>query len=104
MPSVTVQITRFVDDSFPGFVECELVDANGTKHLFVDKVSVLSLFHLCSSSSYPCTGSIRCTLGAEYKDESGHAVVNISTEIPDHVETKEGNTRFVVLSSQLSRF
>lgn len=42
MSAISVQITRFVDDSFPGFVECTFVDALGETHVFIEKVPVVS--------------------------------------------------------------
>jgi hypothetical protein len=53
MPAVTVQISRFVDEHQPGFVECILMDALGESHLFVEKVPVVSTDDLWSTSSYP---------------------------------------------------
>jgi hypothetical protein len=35
MDRVAVSILRYVDDSFPGFVECLLADADGREHHFV---------------------------------------------------------------------
>jgi transposase len=37
MLGVSVEISRYVDDSQPGRVECGLVDALGDEHLFVEK-------------------------------------------------------------------
>jgi len=101
MPSVVIQITRFVDESFPGFVECKLIDAKGETHIFIDKVPVVSLDALWSSSAYPCAGNIRCTVETEFKDESGRTLVRIDTEYPDHVESTSGDTHFVVASLQI---
>jgi hypothetical protein len=33
MHNLAVQIVRFVDSDFPGWVECELVDAAGKRHV-----------------------------------------------------------------------
>ncbi len=38
MPTIPFQITAFVSDHFPGFVEGILIDAFGAKHTFVAKV------------------------------------------------------------------
>ena len=40
MSAVSVQITRFVNDHFPGFVECVLSDALGKNHAFVEKAPI----------------------------------------------------------------
>ena len=43
MHNVAVQIVRFVDSGFPGWVECELVDAAGRRHILKDKVPTFTL-------------------------------------------------------------
>jgi hypothetical protein len=50
---VRVNISRYADESFPGWVECTLVDAYGYDHVFVEKVPVVTKAHLDSASSYP---------------------------------------------------
>jgi hypothetical protein len=35
MDRVSISVLRYVDDNFPGFVECLLVDADGREHHFV---------------------------------------------------------------------
>ena len=42
MLAVRVNISRYVDESFPGWVECSLVDAYGYDHVFVEKVPVVT--------------------------------------------------------------
>ena len=42
MQNASVQIIRFVDSSFPGWVECELIDADGKRHVIRDKVPILT--------------------------------------------------------------
>lgn len=39
---LAVTITRLVDDAFPGWVECLLLDAAGNQHWFTEKVPVVS--------------------------------------------------------------
>ena len=99
--SVAVQIVRWVDESFPGFVECVLVDAAGMEHRFVDKVPVVSLDDLQPTSCFPCEGTIGCEVEAAWKDAAGRSVARISTERPWGVASTTGRTRFVVLSSQV---
>ena len=36
-----VQIVRYIDEHFPGLVECELADASGRLHIFVEKGPVV---------------------------------------------------------------
>src|SRR5690242_7660783 len=58
--SVAVEIVRFVDARFPGWVEYVLHDALGAKWIFVDKVPVLSAEGLSEASGYPRPATIRC--------------------------------------------
>jgi hypothetical protein len=50
---LAVQIVRFVDDSFPGWVACEFLDAEGRLHELVDKYPVFSAETLEPHSKYP---------------------------------------------------
>jgi hypothetical protein len=99
---VGVEIVRFVDKHQPGFVECELVDAEGRKHKFMDKVPIFTAQDLDSSSAYPQSGSVRCEVLAEWRDPAGRALSQISTIRPDDVESSEGLSEFIVLSQQVS--
>jgi hypothetical protein len=101
MPALAVEISRFVDESNPGFVECLLVDALGHSHLFVEKVPVVTTEDLWSTSTYPRPGVIACEVEAEWKDGEGQSLARVSTELPWHVESTVGQTQFVVLASQL---
>jgi hypothetical protein len=101
MPSVSIEITRFVDDHQPGFVECILVDADGLQHTFVEKVPIISPNNLGPTSIYPCAGVVQCEVEEEWTDGAGRCLVRVNTDIPWHVESTEGVTRFVVLASQI---
>jgi hypothetical protein len=103
MPAIEIQILRFVDENQPGWVECALVDSVGVKHLFVEKIPVVSTENLSLTSNYPCSGSIQCDVEEEWKDKDGNSVARISTERPWGVESTTGIARFVVLSSQIVR-
>ena len=103
MPSLAVQISRFVDEHQPGFVECVLVDADGTTHLFVEKVPIVSRLDLRADSGYPCAGAIDCELETECQDDVGRVLVRVNTDLPWHVESTTGESRFVVLTSQIAR-
>lgn len=103
MPSISIQIVRFVDEHQPGFVECRLVDAQGNIHHFIEKVPVVTRQSLRCDSSYPQLGTIGCEVEAEWTDEFGHHLLRVSTEKPWGVESTIGATRFVVFSSQVMR-
>jgi len=99
--AVSIQIERFVDDHQPGFVECRLVDAFGRSHLFVEKLPIVTSAHLWSYSSYPRTGAIACEILAVSIDAAGRKLAQVNTERPWSVESTEGVSSFIVLSSQV---
>jgi len=103
MPAVLVEISRFVDEHFPGFVECTLVDARGERHRFVEKAPVVSTANLTPASRYPQRGSIQCRIDSEWQDGQLGALVRVSTAEPFHIESAAGDSEFVVLASQLQQ-
>jgi hypothetical protein len=103
MPAVAVHITRFVDDHQPGFVECQLVDAAGASHIFVEKMPVVTTEVLRSTGSYPCPGAIGCLVLASWEDDRGIGLTRIDTSQPWGIESVVGVTKFVVTSSQIVR-
>jgi hypothetical protein len=58
--AISVQIVRYVDDSQPGWVECQFTDMHGRQWSFIEKVPVVSETWLGSSSAYPQPGAIAC--------------------------------------------
>lgn len=103
MPDITVQIVRFVDNSFPGFVEARFFAALGVEHRFMEKVPVGGLEDLLADSDYPRAGVIRCENENERQDADGRSLLAVSTELPDGVESTAGLSRFIVLTPQISR-
>jgi hypothetical protein len=100
MTGVRVDITRFVDDGQPGWVECKLVDTQGHAHYFIEKVPVVSLEDLEASSSYPRVGLIACEV-IERKFVDGREIAIINTERPWAIESVEGHADFGVFSDLL---
>lgn len=98
---IPVQIVRFVDEHFPGWVECEFVDAGDRKHRLIDKVPVFTTELLDAASSYPRRGIVRCEILARVDDAEGRELVRITIARPDTVESTEGLSEFVVLATQL---
>jgi hypothetical protein len=96
-----VQIVRYVDDHFPGFVECELADASGGIHTFFEKGPVVSDKWPRPDDSYPISGEIRCEILEQWKSPDGRDLLRVTTQQPVSVETKDGVAEFVVLSSQV---
>jgi hypothetical protein len=96
MTGVRVQVTRIVDDAFPGFVECALVDVHGRRWLFREKGPVVTNDYLTASDAYPQPGVIACQVVAR-----AGGVVRIDTIRPWHVESAEGETQFEVAEELL---
>lgn len=101
MVSLVVQIERLVDDDFPRFVGCSLIDADGARHDFVEKVPMVSASDLRAESHYPQSRCIDCTIEDEWIGESGKAIVRVSTEKPWSVASITGITEFIVLKDQV---
>jgi hypothetical protein len=99
-----VQIVRFVDDGFPGFVECEFTDAEGHGHRLIDKVPIFTTEPLDASSKYPRPGTIRCKPLRVWRDPSGREVLTITTAVPFFIESVAGLTEFGVLLSEVSPY
>ncbi len=103
MLGIKVEISRYIDDSQPGWVECLFIDAWGNKQLFIEKAPVVSLEKLDASSDYPQSGIIACQV-LEKRDVNGREVVKIETETPCHIESTTGEVCFDVLPDQLIEF
>ncbi len=99
-PKIEVEITRFVDASQPGFVECKLIDASGHEHLFVEKVPVVTLEYLDENSFYPQSGVVACSI-VETKRVDNREVFRVNTEEPWGVESTTGEVEFDVFREQL---
>jgi hypothetical protein len=99
---VRVAIVAWVDDAQPGFVACQLIDADGREHQFIDKAPIFTATDLNRDSAYPQPGWIACTVLDRYRDAQGRAVVIIDTTQPDGVESTVGETRFTVLDEQVA--
>jgi hypothetical protein len=102
MYNLAVEIVRFVDDRQPGWVACELIDAEGDCHTIVDKVPVLSREDLDATSGYPRPGATRCEVLDRWRDALGRELARITLARPDGLESTDGFSEFVVLSTQLS--
>jgi hypothetical protein len=60
MHNIAVQIVRFVDSGFPGWVERELVDTAGRRHILKGKVPIFAVEDLDANSKYPTPGYVAC--------------------------------------------
>ena len=103
MLAIEIEITRFVDDHWPGFVECALIDAHGRKHLFIEKVPVVTLSDLDSNSIYPTAGILGCEL-VKGSTEPRTDIISVSTTNPWGIESTQGLFDFDVRPDQLVEF
>jgi hypothetical protein len=99
MLAIRVEITRFVDEHQPGFVECCFEDVRGMRHFFIEKVPVLTSAYLDANSIYPVDGVIDCELVEHVNWDTD--IRTISTRHPWHIESTEGLFVFDVQSNQL---
>jgi hypothetical protein len=102
MHTVSVQIMRFSNPSFPGWVECVLRDASGREWLFSDKVPVFTESHLDAGSTYPQPGVVACEIVREWTDEDGRTRCQITTDRPRSVEAVGGETEFEIFREQIT--
>ena len=65
MDALSVMIERFVDDHFPGWVECSLVDSDACAYRFIEKAPVISAASLMPDSDFPQSGYIACLVQDE---------------------------------------
>jgi hypothetical protein len=101
MLGVKVEISRYIDASFPGWVECTLVDVAGDEHVFVEKVPLVTGVHLDAASIYPQSGVIACVVLGESERDDGRQLVRVDTQTPWGVQSTAGKSRFDVLSEQM---
>ncbi|MBK9029745.1 MAG: hypothetical protein IPL61_00125 [Myxococcales bacterium] len=98
---VHVAVVGFVSDDQPGFVACELVDADGRRWAFVEKVPIVTARALDAGSAYPQPGTIAGEVVARGHDPTGREVVWFDTARPWGIASVDGQTRFQVLASAL---
>jgi hypothetical protein len=103
MPSLIIQIEAFVDDSFPGWVECTFIDAYSKQHRFIEKVPVVTSEVITKTSAFPRKGVISCEIESSHIDSSGENLIQVTTERPFDVVSSGGMTRFFVKEEVLIR-
>nr|WP_294787352.1 hypothetical protein [uncultured Flavobacterium sp.] len=99
---VKIKIAKFIDDSFPGFVECTLVDALNKLHIIIDKVPVVTDKYLDANSDYPQDGEIACTIIKQWTNDKGQKIYKIDTS-PWGIDSIEELKEFDVFEEQLVR-
>jgi hypothetical protein len=101
MTSISIEIVRYVEDHFPGYVECLLTDALGEVHKFIEKVPVVTFANLTANSGYPQSGWLECIIEDEWTDEVGNKLVRANTERSSGIESTAGESVFVVQVDQV---
>jgi len=99
---VRAEITRWVNDDFPGFVECRFKDRFDREWTCVEKAPVVSSANLSSENQYPQPAFIACEVLSQNRDESGREITIISTEKPWSIESLDGTSCFQVFTDQLT--
>jgi hypothetical protein len=97
-----IWVVRWVDDWYPGWVECLLTDAFGHAWYFVEKVPIVSEENLDANSSYPRAGIIACREIERRMDNVGRELLVVDTTDPWGVEATSGETEFVVRPDQVA--
>jgi hypothetical protein len=97
---VKVQIIKYTDAHFPGWVECNLIDANQIEHRFIDKVPIFTAANINAATSLPQPGFIGCVLIETKKREDGREILTIDTEKPWGITSADGRNMFEVFSGQ----
>jgi hypothetical protein len=98
---IRAEITRWVSDDCPGFVECRFADRFGREWVVVEKAPVLTGAELRSDSRYPQPVLIACEVLARRQDDAGREITDITTEIPWAIEATDGTTSFQLFAEQL---
>jgi hypothetical protein len=101
MTAVRATISKFLDESFPGWVECWFEDSQGRAWTFHEKVPVLTADDLWVDSEYPRPCAIACMILEHKSDSVGRRIAVIDTSSPWGIESTEGTTVFEVFSEQL---
>ena len=101
MYMLNVQILRFVDSNFPGWVECVLKDSSNREWLFIDKIPIFTDQNLHEMSHYPQQGVIACEIIRTWVEFDGRKRCIITTEIPWGIAAQDGKTEFEVFYNQL---
>lgn len=98
MIELKVNIIRIIDFSFyPGICEAILEDAQGKEHHFIEKIPIVTAEDINLNTNFPVQGGIRGEI-IEKLDN----MFKVSIEIPDHVESTEGISEFLVDESKVS--
>ena len=94
MPSLRVQIVRFVEAYQPGIVECQFRDSDGQLHSIIGKMPCFTAAGLWWDSEYPQPGEAMC----QVLDPPANGAVTIRLA----EETTDQRSEFVVPEADLN--
>ncbi len=101
MKAIKILITNFIDDHYPGFVQCKFYDAFGREHILEDKVPIFTDQYLDAKSVFPQDGVVACEILKEWSDKNGRTINFVNIAKPWGVKTIEGLTQFEVFEEEL---
>jgi hypothetical protein len=99
MEHLEVDIIKYTQEDFPGWVLLKFNDSSGKTHYFEEKVPIVSNRSIDENSFFPQKGFIRGNIIDTKND-----VVCFSTLEPDHIESKNGVNTFYVDKKQIFKF
>ncbi len=95
MYAVKVDIVKIIDAStYPTIIEFELIDTNGKKHCFIDKLPIVSN---SNNLELPQSGYMKCSVLLQ-KDQT----FIIDTQLPNDIESTDGKFQFEVEASKIT--
>lgn len=92
-------VTRWVDDAFPGWVETQLVEADGTVVVLTDKIPVFGLDDLTADTPLPAAVELACEVVRRERDRHDRELVVVV--LSHGVMDQEGRNQFRVLADQI---
>ena len=104
MFQIAATITRFVREHQPNIVSCSFHDFHGVEWTFEDKDAMFTTEYMDERSDYPRPGIIGCEIVERGTDWAGNEFVEVDTELPWHLESTTGETRFRVRPDQLTEY
>ena len=90
---VRAQAIRWVDDSFPGWIEVQVIDAAGRDHRIVDKVPIFTTLDIRADTSFPT----ELWIGADTTEVDGDLV----TARLKWVDTRERLNELVIATTDV---
>ena len=105
---IRVQVNCVLDDDdhsgFPGWVECEFLDAHGRKWTIVEKIPVVTTTEINDLTIFPQPGFVACTILHRSSDQNGTEILRVSTDKPWGIEASDGSTQFEISSDLLTKY